>query len=109
VQQTGTAVDCWMVKSHTHWAQKLPDEHIESALDNPSFYEYWVVGADAYLNAKLSAELGLVNVQGPFQCHSLTLASQEEEQYLQQAMNYALPGDIITLRDPPLSVNLTAK
>ena len=108
-KKTGAAVVRWMSRRPTNWAQKPTDEQMESVLDDPCFYEYWVVGADAYLNAKISAELGLVNAQGPFQCHSLTLASRDEEQYLQQSMDCACPGDVITLREPPVSVNLIAK
>ena len=108
-KKTGTAVVRWMVKEPSLWAQRPPDDQMDSVLEDPCFYEYWVAGADAYLNGKLSGDLGLVNAQGPFQCHSLTMSSRDEEQYLQFAMDHACPGEVITLREPPLSVNLSAE
>ena len=107
-KMTGSPVIRWMMNTK-HWAQQPADEHLQQVLQDPCFYEYWILNADMYLTNKISTDLGLVNAQGPFQCHSLCLSSEDEEQRLLMRTETARPGEIITLQQPPLSINVKIK
>ena len=73
----GTVVIWWMM-NWSHWAQKPDKEHIQEALLDPCFYEYWVYNGPGYIIDKISGRLQLVNVQG-IQCHSLSLENPKDE------------------------------
>ena len=101
---TGKAVIRW--RSDAKGWQQSPPKHLEhEAYADPCFYEYFVEGADGFLTATVSKQLGLVNAQS-FKCHSLTLAHDEQQSDLNSRIQSASPGDIITLPQEPLSVNI---
>jgi hypothetical protein len=53
---TGQVVFRWRAK-HSHWEQ-MPqvEKDIESAMEDPAFYEYFVVGASGHITAKVNKE-----------------------------------------------------
>ena len=100
---TGKPVIRW--KAHTENWKQAPPEHLKhEAYSDPCFYEYFVQGAEAFLNVTISKTLGLVNAQS-FKCHSLTLHMEEQQQDLNQRIETSVPGEIITLPQEPLAVN----
>jgi hypothetical protein len=57
------------------------------------------------LNDKVNVELNLVNAT-PGICHSFAIHDPEEKANIATQLQHATPGDVITLRQPPLSVNI---
>ena len=101
---TGKPVIRW--KAEAKGWQQAPPPHLEhEAYSDPCFYEYFVEGADGFLTATISKQLGLVNAQS-FKCHSLTLAHDDQQADLHSRIDSASPGDVITLPQEPLSVNV---
>jgi hypothetical protein len=101
---TGKPVIRW--KAHTENWRQAPPEHLKhEAYSDPCFYEYWVEDAQAYLTACISKKLGLVNSQ-TFICHSLTMHSLEQQHSLNQRILSSRPGEIITLPQEPLAINV---
>ena len=92
-------------KAHTRNWKQAPPEHLKhEAYSDPCFYEYWVDGAEAFLNNTISKSLGLVNAQS-FTCHSLTLHTPEQQNDLINRINSSVPGEVITLPQQPLAIN----
>ena len=101
---TGKAVIRW--RANAKGWQQAPPPHLEhEAYSNPCFYEYFVEGADGFLTQTVSKQLGLVNGQS-FKCHSLTLEHDDQQADLNARIQSASPGDVITLPQEPMSINI---
>jgi hypothetical protein len=81
------------------------EKDIESAMEDPEFYEYFVVGASSHITAKVNTEKRCVNGTR-FLYHSLSLSNEDQERIALQ-LRRAVPGQVITLQDCPISVNVT--
>ena len=81
------------------------EERLEVKAQDPCFYEYFVAGADIFLTTNINNNLGLAN-GSPASLHSLTFATEDQLHEVETQMSNASPGDVITLDEPPLSVNI---
>jgi hypothetical protein len=88
---------------------EMPQEEIlvQEAYNDPYFWQYFVPGSNAYCSDNLSVALKLANGT-PVRLHSLSFATPEEEQSYLEAVNddECSPGDIVTLEQAPLTVNV---
>jgi len=99
----GSVVVRWAVH-YSKWMQKPDPEFLNDALQDPCFYEYFVVGSAGTLSETVNKDLGLVNAL-PFTYHSFTV-TDEDRAIVDLQLEQAQPGDIITLPNPPTTVNL---
>jgi len=72
---------------------------------DPVFWQYFVAGADALLTSNISTQLDLANRTFVI-LHLLTFANSQDEYYAQQQAQLQPPGSVITLENPPFSVNV---
>ena len=101
---TGTVVIRWLVEDRKNWLSCPDPIHISAALQDPCFYELFVEGADAFVTENILRELYIVNGL-PVKYHSLTFEPDIQE-WLEEHLVNAVPGDVITLPKPPISVNI---
>ena len=99
----GQVVYRWMT-SYSNW-EGCPGEDAPDVFDDPCFYEYFVEGADGFITKKLNSDLCLVNAT-PVQYHSLCIEDKDDLANIQATLLHAIPGDIITLSVPPVTVNV---
>jgi hypothetical protein len=101
---TGTVVIRWKVNYRNWEAMPQDDGFLSQALQDPAFFEYFVVNAKAILTATICRKKKLCNgTQGTY--HSLIL-SDTMETYLKEHVRLASAGDVITLPDPPIGINI---
>ena len=86
------------------WEQKPSGFHLSLAMEDPCFHEYFVAGADAFLTENIQKGLGLVNARSVV-FHSLKF-DQLGEEYLKDCLRVSKPGDVITMPQAPLAVNV---
>ena len=80
------------------------DDSFSQALQDPAFFEYFVVNGKAILTGTICRKKKLCNgTQGIY--HSLIL-SDTMEIYLKEHLLSASAGDVITLPDPPIGINI---
>jgi hypothetical protein len=104
---TSTIVVRWR-SMYSQWEGRPADgKNLDTALQDPAFFEYFVVGATCYLGDTICRSKRLCNgTRGKY--HSLIL-SPEMEEFLQiQVSHSSLSfGDVITLPDHPLGINVS--
>ena len=100
----GTAVVRWPMQSKD-WEQKPPEEYVAHAKNDPCFYQYFVVGAPAYLNGTVNKELCLVNSTSAT-LHSFTMEDEILQESAVSELVKARPGDVITLDSVPAYVSV---
>jgi hypothetical protein len=99
-----TVVVRWLAK-YGYWEQKpASEEHINTAMQDPAFYEYFVQSAPGYCIHNLCKPKKIANGTR-IQYHSLSL-SDNQTQLFKLKLSNAKAGDIIELEEPPLSVNI---
>ena len=103
---THTHVYRWQVHS-SKWrnAPKLSSDRQEAINNDHAFWQLFVSYANAFLTGNINTFLDLANGTGILQ-HSLTFATPEDEQYASEQASLLPFGSIITLPNPPLSVNV---
>lgn len=70
--------------------------------EDSALYEYFVQGADGFVTDQVQRELGVVNASS-FRYHSVKFSSGEST-YVSSKMSNALPGQVITVAEPPIVV-----
>jgi hypothetical protein len=101
---TGNVVIRWKVNYRNWEAMPEDNEILSIALLDPAFFEYFVVNAKAILTNTICRKKKLCNgTQGTY--HSLIL-SDTMETYLKEHLPLAFAGDVITLPDPPIGINI---
>ena len=99
-----TVVVRWLTK-YGFWEQKpASDQHINAAMQDPVFYQYFVKSAPGYCTQTLCKAKRIANGT-KIQYHSLSLTKEENEKF-QWKLQDAQSGDVIELGEPPLSVNV---
>ena len=78
-----TYVFKWKCRTRNFVNRPPPDKMQEITNKSPFFWQYWVLGADGYLNTNINGNLALVN-GAPITMHSLTF---ENEEYLQELIH----------------------
>ena len=98
-----------VIRWRTHyrgWQQKPTNpRHLEEAMSDPCFFEYFVRMANGSITAHVNKELNIVNAT-PVQYHSIVPVDDNQKQELETALANAVPGDVITLSRPPAAVNV---
>jgi hypothetical protein len=104
---TGTVVIRWR-SVYRNWEGRPADgkNNLDTALQDPAFFEYFVVGGTCYLGDTICRAKRLCNgTRGKL--HSLILSAQMEE-YVQMQLSSLSFGDVITLLpDHPLGINIS--
>jgi hypothetical protein len=99
-----TVVIRWLT-NYGYWEQKPSSEHhVNAAMQDPVFYQYFVKSAPGYCTENLCKAKRIANGT-KIQYHSLSLSDEQNEMLKLQLFN-AKPGDLIELTEPPLSVNV---
>jgi hypothetical protein len=99
-----TVVVRWLTK-YGFWEQKpASEEHINAAMQDPVFYQYFVKSAPGYCTQTLCKAKRIANGT-KIQYHSLSLTKEQKTQFELKLLN-AQSGDVIELEEPPLSVNV---
>ena len=80
-------------------------ERLEVQQSDCAFYQYFVPGADIFLTTNLNSNLGLANGT-PATLHSITLETANDIQDVQRQIDSLPAGSIITLKSPPVAVNI---
>jgi len=94
-------------RKYSRWAQQpvLPCYIEECIANDPCFYEYYVQGGPCYITQNFNKHRQLLNGT-PARFHSLTMASDEQTQWINQQYSHSHAGEVITLQNPPISVNI---
>jgi hypothetical protein len=101
----GCHVIRWPVQSK-QWEQKprLP-QHVEQAMDDPCFWEYYVPEADGFLTDNANKSQRLANGTR-IRYHSIVPLNQNQTDQI-KAQTESLPiGSVITLSELPLAINV---
>ena len=87
------------------WEQKpLHPAHQKQCLQDPCFYEYFVPNCKGFLTENIQRDFGLVNSL-PVRYKSIT-PHPDDIDSIKTQLRKATPGQIITLRHAPISVNV---
>lgn len=87
------------------WRQRpLLGKHRQEALNDPCFYEYFVQGAEAFLTENIQKDLKMANAAAVVY-HSLVLTKTSQVE-LREKLRSVQPGDVITLSERPVAVNV---
>ena len=100
----GVPVICWPAP-YKGWAQKPSPRHLSEALKDSCFYEYFVAGAPAAVSFNVNKAMGIVNGT-QVTCHSIVPVDEMQAEELQNKINSANPGDVITLDRAPACMNI---
>jgi len=93
-------------RKYTRWAQQPPASKIDQCIANdPCFYEYYVQGGPCHVTQNFNKYRLLLNGT-PARFHSITLDSNELTEHINYQYQHALPGEILTLENPPTSINI---
>ena len=103
-QATGTRVIRWPSKKQK-WEQRPHSDYMEDVMKDPCFYEYFVAGAEGYITDNINKKLGLVNGTR-IQYHSIVPSSPEQAQFIQDQLASTTTNTVISLSEPPASVNV---
>lgn len=103
----GTVVIRWQCHRDKWMQEPIVPEHWEEAIGDPCFYEYFVVGADGFLTENIQRDLRLVNAVA-VQYDSIKF-EQDDQAYLQARLDTAQPGDVIDMKNRPVSVNVVVQ
>jgi hypothetical protein len=93
---------------YRNWEGRPADgNNLDTALQDPAFFEYFVVGATCYLGDTICRSKRLCNdTRGKY--HSLILSLEMEEFFQMQLSHSSISfGDVITLPDHPLGINIS--
>ena len=98
-----TCVIHWGKDIDNSW-QSCPTEVEETIQSEACFWEYFISNARGYITQNMNQN-GIVNGT-PVTCHSLTFKTTQQQQQVLGLVQQATPGQVITLNEPPLSVNV---
>ena len=88
-----------------NWKQQPPSEFLQDALQDPCFYEYFVQGANGFITENVFRDfLYIVNAL-PIVFHSVKF-SPIVEKYVNDIIDVSKPGNVITVEECPISVNV---
>ena len=93
----------WL-KDFKSWINRPSPEFEAAALQDPCFYEYYVQGADGFLNENIMRDLSLVNAI-PIVYHSIKF-DEDTERWLRPIIDSSPPGTVITSPTRPISINV---
>jgi len=93
-------------RKYTRWAQQPVPSKIDQCIANDTcFYEYYVQGGPCHVTQNFNKYRLLLNGT-PAWFHSTTLDSNELTEHINYLYQHGLPGDVITLENPPTSINI---
>ena len=102
---TGSVAIRWKADARFWEGKPQAEDHIEEAEEDDAFFEWFVQGINGYISDNISKRGKLIN--GTFvKYHSLCLSDVDQMAFHHRLSN-AVPGDVITLEHPPLSINVS--
>jgi len=88
------------------WEQAPNPNYVDHCEENdPCFWEYFVAGAGGFFTDNVNKSMHLANGTS-FKYHSITPSSTEQEQFLKTSTESLPYGEVISLSEPPSSVNV---
>ena len=99
----GKLVFRWMT-NFSKW-EGAPEDISGAVYEDPCFYEYFVSGAAGFITDRICAETNLVNGI-PCTYDSFVLENQYDQDLVAHMLSHGSPGDIVTLSEAPLSLNV---
>jgi hypothetical protein len=104
-KKNNTYVIKWRSKQST-WVNKPgPSDVADVERENACFWEFFVKGANGFLNFNVNGMLGLVN-GASVQYHSLAFSDPDIIKQIEDAMTRFPVGSEIILDDPPKAINV---
>jgi hypothetical protein len=107
---TGVPVLRWKRNRVGAWDNMPPDKAQRETIvrEDPCFWQYSVIGAEAFMNANIEVEKAKCANGTPCKIHSYTFQTDEIAQSFFDRYMAASPGEVITLTgsDVPYSVNV---
>jgi hypothetical protein len=94
----------WLKDMKDDWKQAPEPQFRAEAMQDPCFYEYFVWDCDGFVTECVNRHLHIVNAL-PFRYHSIKF-DEETEKYLCEMLKTAAPGDVITMPQRPLCINI---
>ena len=73
--------------------------------EDPVFWQYWVKNAEGYILTNFNTDAKIANGTS-FYCHTLVFDKPDEKEWFLEKVKSAQPGTIISLKSPPLAVNV---
>ena len=99
----GKIVYRWLT-NFSKW-EGAPADISNSVYDDPCFYEYFVAGASAFITDRVCAETNLVNGI-PCSYHSFVPGNEYDKELVLNGLASRMPGEVVTLSEPPLCLNV---
>ena len=88
------------------WKNKPPDKVLMHKEENNAFFwQFFVAGAEGFLNVKINGEVRMVN-GFPIKCHSLHFADKAIRKKIQHETSPLSPGSVVVLSQPPDAINV---
>ena len=87
------------------WVQKPNNEFLAAAMADPALTEFFIAGVEAYITMNLNKKIKITNVTR-VQYHSITPATEEQQQFIEQQMLLKPIGSKIQLSEPPFSIKV---
>ena len=98
-----THVIKWPV-DYTNWINR-PKSDTLAIMNDPIFWQYFVVGAEMIISSNINTDLGIANGTMGI-CHSITMKEHSDTVYLRNQIQSQPIGSIISLTDTPMSINI---
>ena len=98
-----THVIIWPV-NYTNWINR-PKSDTLAIMNDPVFWQYFVVGAEMIVSSNINTDLGIANGTMGI-CHSITMKEHSDTVYLRNQIQSQPIGSIISLTDTPMSINI---
>ena len=99
-----TIVFKWKVYTRGWVNKPSMDNEEKTQQQNSFFWQYFVVGAEAFLSQNLNSNLGLANGTSVI-CHSVSFSEQDIISNIESKIQHLPAGSEIELLQPPTSVN----
>ena len=98
-----TRVIIWPV-NYTNWINR-PKSDTLAIINDPVFWQYFVVGAKMIVSSNINTDLGIANGTMGI-CHSITMKERSDTVYLRNQVQFQPTGTIIILTNTPMSINI---
>jgi hypothetical protein len=102
---TGQPVVRWMCTIREWHGAPENEDLREAAMRDPCFWQYLVQHANATCNGNLSVDINITN-GAPIKLYSLTFTTQQEQIDYETMRLNTQPGEFITVKQTPMSVNV---
>ncbi|KAL7549421.1 hypothetical protein ACHAWF_014405, partial [Thalassiosira exigua] len=93
------------IREKTWKGKPIGESNVEQAMTESCFWELFVPGAMAFLTSNLNTNRKLANGV-PVRYHSMSFVKPESQQRLDDLLEFAAPGEVVTFQEPPDMINV---